>query len=103
MLKDFLRAVHAEIGCHISRVQDAVGHQRAIGLTDADLAELAAEKAVGTVDLAGAVGLRDILAVEPDQQADGHTVVECRLAGEVDADLLAHRHGLAVEIAQARR
>ena len=64
----------------------------AVRLADAHQAELAAEIGIGAVELGGAARLGDIFAVEADQHADGDAVVERRLAGEVDPDLLAHRY-----------
>ena len=98
----FVRAVDAEVACDIAGIGDAIGDQGATRLADADQAELAAEIGIGPVELLVAVGFGDVLPVQPDQHADGDAVVELRLAREIDADLLAHRHGLAVEIAETR-
>ena len=98
----FFGAVDAEVARDIAGIGDAIGDQGATRLADADQAELAAEIGIGPVDLLVAVGFGDALPVQPDQHADGDAVVELRLAREIDADLLAHRHGLAVEIAQTR-
>ena len=99
----FVRAVDAEVRGHVAGIDDAVGDQGRVRLTDTDQTELAAEIGIGAVDLGGAAGLGDVFAVQADQHADGDAVVEGRLAGEVDADFLPHRHGLAVEIAETRR
>src|SRR5262249_18004343 len=86
----FPRAVDAEIRRHDSGVADAIRRQRRIRLADADHAELALEIGIGPVDLGGAAGLGDALAVQADQDPYRDSIVEGRLAREVDADLLAH-------------
>src|SRR6185312_9591843 len=97
----FVRAVDAEVRRHVTRIDDAVGDQSRVRLTDADQTELAAEVGISAVDLGGAAGLGDVFAVQTDQHANGDAVVEGRLAREVHTDFLTHRHGLAAEIAQA--
>ena len=99
----FVRAVEAEIRGDIAGIGDAIRAQRRIGFADADHAEPAAEIGIGAVDLRGVAGLHHILAVEPDQHADGDAVVQGRLTGEIHPDLLAHGDVLAAEAVQAGR